>query len=44
MAYAADGAWLGAEATTDGEAVASACAIRDAALAQSMPWSNYYTR
>ncbi len=44
MRYAPDGEWLGAELVTDPEQIAQACAVRDAALAQSQPWSDYYTR
>lgn len=44
MRYAADGAWLGAEPTTDPQRLADACAQRDAALAQSVSWSEYNVR
>lgn len=44
MAYADDGSWLGTEATTDPDAVIDACFIRDAALTQAMPWSQYMIR
>lgn len=41
MRYADDGEWLGAELVTDPQQIVDACAVRDAALAQSMPWARY---
>lgn len=41
MLYAADGTWLGAEQVTDPGHIVDACFVRDAALAQSRPWSTY---
>ncbi|GAA3755082.1 DUF6879 family protein [Salinactinospora qingdaonensis] len=44
MRYAPDGAWLEAEPVTDVQRIVDACAIRDAALAQSRPWRDYHPR
>ncbi|MGH3621255.1 MAG: DUF6879 family protein [Sciscionella sp.] len=44
MQYAPDGQWLGAELVTDPQQVVDACAVRDAALAQSVPWRDYHPR
>ncbi len=44
MRYAPDGAWLGAELVTDPQRIIAAGAIRDAALAQSISWRDYYPR
>ncbi|WP_325049451.1 DUF6879 family protein [Saccharopolyspora rhizosphaerae] len=44
MRYAPDGQWLGADLVTDPQQIADACAIRDAALAQSLPWRDYNPR
>lgn len=41
MHYAADGTWEGAEPVTDPARIVEACFVRDAALAQSRPWSSY---
>jgi hypothetical protein len=44
MQYAPDGGWLGAELVADPQRIVDACAIRDAALAQSMSWRDYHPR
>lgn len=44
MHYAPDGEWLGAELMTETQRIVDACAIRDAALAQSIPWRDYHAR
>lgn len=41
MRYAPDGGWLGAELADDPQHIVNACAIRDAALAQSLSWREY---
>ncbi len=44
LRYAADGTWLGVEPVSDQERVAEVCAVRDAAIHQSIPWRDYLTR
>lgn len=44
LRYDPDGLWLGVELVTDLAAVAAACAVRDAAWHQSVPWAEYMTR
>ena len=44
MSYSSEGAWLGAEPTTDPQCIADACAQREAAIAQSISWSEYDSR
>ncbi|MGI9001619.1 MAG: DUF6879 family protein [Pseudonocardia sp.] len=44
LRYAADGMWLGVEPVTDVGHLAEACAVRDAAWHQSIPWADYITR
>ncbi|WP_367269030.1 DUF6879 family protein [Saccharopolyspora sp.] len=44
MRYSSDGAWLGAEPTTDPQCVVDACAQCEAAIAQSISWSEYDSR
>ena len=44
MRYSSEGAWLGAEPTTDAQCIADACAQREAAIAQSISWSEYDSR
>lgn len=41
MRYAPDGEWLGAELVVDPQRIVDACAVRDAALAQSLSWREY---
>lgn len=41
MRYTWDGEWLGAELVDDPQRIVDACAIRDAALAQSISWRKY---
>ena len=41
MSYAEDGMWLGAEPVGEPRRIVTACRARDAALAQSGPWSGY---
>lgn len=44
MAYAEDGAWLGAELVHDADQILAACRARDAALAQAQSWVRYMHR
>lgn len=44
MHYATDGAWLGAEPVNEPRRIADACAHRDTAIAQSIPWFEYEPR
>jgi hypothetical protein len=44
LRYAADGTWLGVEPVTDPTCLADACAVRDAAWHQSIPWADYIAR
>lgn len=41
MRYAPDGEWFGAELVDDPQQIVKACAMRDAALAQSVSWHEY---
>jgi hypothetical protein len=44
MAYADDGAWLGAEPVRATDRILAACRARDAALAQAQSWVRYMQR
>lgn len=44
LRYDRNGQWIGVEPAPDPAMVAEACFVRDAAVHQSMPWSDYLTR